>query len=527
MKKLWFLFIYSQLLFAGVVFSQPWPKTYPQWNGSHVYSFVNSYDKGSVFLIGPSFLDYKYSIIVKTDINGNVLWDKYIGNGQYTFMIGQIDQTKDNGLIYCSGFDKYDPTGYSDPCLIKFDPCGEIQWCSVINTPGIFDGSRRVRQTPEGDYVLLTSYSDTNPLNRIQLFKFDSSGNLYWKHDSPGDSVIFNEDGYDLTVLNNGYLITGTCYSPDSGQTGGGWERPYYIRTDTAGNELWRLSYGRDNGYHGLTFSALETIISNTGNFYDVGWHSNYCDTPALDKCLSDGTASYYQDLVPTSCPGSAGQIRFINDTTMMIFSSVTINSSEVKEWMKLDTMGVANYSKTFTQSWVQPSLSRITFDNKIINLYDYNLIIYFYKVNSNFDFDSIYTHQYVYDSLCPHQIISDTIDPNCDLIVSVDDTKTFPQAYKLKVYPNPATNQISVEFPKVLVIKTCQGNNQGTKEYYQWKSTIFEVYNLEGKKVFEKEIPKLQQRLELDISDWERGMYYFRLIYDKQTVDGVKVIVK
>jgi hypothetical protein len=297
-----------------------------------------------MFLLEASYLDYKYSIIVKTDINGNVLWDKYIGNGQYGFRIGQIDQTNDDGFIYCSGFDKYDPTGSSDPFLIKFNPCGELQWCSVINTPGIFDYARRVRQTPEGDYVLLTSYSDINPINRIQLFKFDSTGNLFWKHNYPGDSVIFDEDGYDVLVLNDGYLITGMCYSPDSGQTGGGWERPYYIKTDTSGNELWRLNYGRVNGFHGLIFSNLETIISNTGNFYDVGWHSNYCDTPALNKCLENGSESYYQDIVPTSCPGVNGQLRFFTDTSMTLFTSVTLNNIEVKKWMKIDTMGIEKH---------------------------------------------------------------------------------------------------------------------------------------------------------------------------------------
>jgi hypothetical protein len=349
---------------------------------------------------------------------------------------------------------------------------------------------------------------------------------LFWKHNYPGNSDIFDEDCSDLTVLNDGYLITGTCYSPDSGQSGGGWERPYYIRTDTAGNELWRLSYGRVNGYHGLVFDNLETIVSSTGNFYDVGWHSNYCDTPALNKCLNTGTESYYQDIVPTSCPGVNGQMRFFNDTTLTIFTSVTLNNAEVKKWMKLDTMGIEKYSKTFTQSWMQPNLSHLTSDNKIANFFDYNLIIYFYKLNSNFDFDSIYTHPYVYDSLCPHPIISDTIDPNCNLIVSIDDSKNNPKKSNLKVYPNPATDRIFVEFPKVLVVRNGQGKYQATKEYYQWKSTLFEIYNLEGKKVFEKEIPKLQQQLEIDISDWSRGLYYFRLVYNKQVVAGQKILI-
>jgi hypothetical protein len=525
-KKLWLSLIYFQLLFAGVGFSQPWPKTYPQWNGSHVDWLMNYYDKGYMFLVEASYLDNKYAIIVKTDINGNVLWDKYIGNGQYVFRIGQIDQTNDKGFIYCSGFGKYDPTGSSDPFMIKFNPCGEMQWCSVINTPGIFDYADRVRQTPEGDYVLLTSYSDTNPLNRIQLFKFDSLGNLFWKHNYPGDSVIFNEDGYDVMVLNNGYLITGMCYSPDSGQTGGGWERPYYIRTDTAGNELWRLSYGRDNGFHG--FPGYYTLNSSTGNFYDVGWHSNYCDTPAIFKCMNNGTEGYYNDVIPNACPGGNGSLNWLNDSTFILYAGGTVNNSTVVKWSKLDTLGTVFYSKVFPDGWITSTgYSNVTFDKKIVALSDYQMLIYFYKLNQNFDFDSVYTQQYVYDSLCPHQIVSDTIDPNCDLIVSIDDSRTFPQASKLKVYPNPAMNRISVEFPKVLVVRNGQGGNQSTKEYYQWKSTTFEVYDMEGKKVFEKEIPKLQQRLDVDISNWERGLYYFRLDYEKHTVDGVKVVVE
>jgi hypothetical protein len=155
-----------------------------------------------------------------------------------------------------------------------------------------------------------------------------------------------------------------------------------------------------------------------------------------------------------------------------------------------------------------------------------YHLIIYFYKINSNFDFDSIYIHQYGYDSLCPYPIVSNTIDPDCNLIVSVDDSRTFPQASKLKVYPNPAAGLIRVELPKTLVINTGTGKYQSSKEYFQWKSTILEVYDLQARKVLEKEIPKQQQQLELDISEWSRGLYYFRLVYDKQTIGGEKVVV-
>ena len=108
--------------------------------------------------------------------------------------------------------------------------------------------------------------------------------------------------------------------------------------------------------------------------------------------------------------------------------------------------------------------------------------------------------------------------------MVHVDDSKTLPLLSRLKVYPNPAANRLIAEFPKVLVMKT---NNSGTKEYFSWKSVILEVYNWQGKMAYEQEIRKMQERLEMDVTNWTKGMYYFRLIFEKQTVGGVKVILE
>jgi hypothetical protein len=111
-------------------------------------------------------------------------------------------------------------------------------------------------------------------------------------------------------------------------------------------------------------------------------------------------------------------------------------------------------------------------------------------------------------------------------LIVSIDDSKTNPQKSNLKVYPNPAAGLIRVEVPKTLVINTGNGKYQSSKEYFQWRSTTLEVYDLQGRKVLEKEILKQQQQLEMNVFDWQRGLYYFRLVFDKQTIAGEKVIL-
>jgi len=171
----------------------------------------------------------------------------------------------------------------------------------------------------------------------------------------------------------------------------------------------------------------------------------------------------------------------------------------------------------------------RQTYDNKILLIIiDYigpNSRIELFKFNSDLEYDSVYTRQFNYDSLCPHQIISDTIMPNCDVVAGLLEPLTDPETAALKVYPNPASQKITVEFPKFIVVKTGQSGIGSTTIYHHWKSTILEVYDLSGKKVFEKEVASAQKTLEMDISGWKRGMYYFRLIYNKQTIGEVKVV--
>ena len=148
-------------------------------------------------------------------------------------------------------------------------------------------------------------------------------------------------------------------------------------------------------------------------------------------------------------------------------------------------------------------------------------------KVNSNLAYDSVYNHSFKYDSLCSHPIDSDTIIPNCDLIVDVQEPIDNPETTNLKVFPNPGKTYVTIVLPKYLKLNSGISNFQSTTIYHQWKSTILEAYDLNGRQVFQKEIPKDQSQLEVDVSTWSKGMYFFRLIYNKQMVAGEKVIIE
>ena len=96
-----------------------------------------------------------------------------------------------------------------------------------------------------------------------------------------------------------------------------------------------------------------------------------------------------------------------------------------------------------------------------------------------------------------------------------------------MKIYPNPTFGKLTVILPKYLLVNDNTPPVKSETIYHQWKSTILEAYDLKGNQVYQKEIPKDQTQLELDVSSWAKGMYFIKLIYNKNLVDGKKIIVE
>lgn len=518
MKKLWLLTFFVQIAISS--FAQNWIRYYGY--GSQPYSdyCIEHYDKG--YLLAGGVNTDKYGWLIKTDINGNELWDIKIGNGIDRTEISDVENTLDHGLILCASTALYNPP-HTDPLIMKLNSCGEIEWCNVLVYDNAGDGAIRVKQTLDGGYILCAIlYGDYSGKNIVHLFKFDSGGELFWHKIYNGDSLVNSEFIRDLYVDHQYFLLTGECYYPN-------WLKPYYIQTDTLGNETWILAYGQHLG-SGFVGDAWATVRDIHGNYYSAGRRVN---APELIKISTDGYEMMNVDLFPNTGSGATRIILLFNDTTIIIDASWSLNGTNYYALLKADTLGEIKKIKYLPDPDNSGS-TRVTktFDNKIL-LTGINFVggtssrIVLSKFNSDLEYDSVYTRHFTYDSLCPHPIVSDTIMPNCGVLVSTDEPLTNPETAALKVFPNPAKQKITVEFPQYLVVKTGQSSFGSTTVYHHWKSTTLEVYDLTGKKVFDKEIIRAQNTLEMDVSGWPRGLYYFRLVYDKKTVGGAKVVVE
>jgi hypothetical protein len=516
-KKILIILLIS---FSQSTHCQDWIRYYGYGHQPYASYCIEQYDKGYILL--GDIQSYKYGWIIKTDINGNQLWDLKIGDGIHSLMPSNIEQTRDNGFILCGVTTMFN-SPQSDPFIIKLNACGQPEWCRGLVVDNDYGAGVSIKPTPDGGFCMIGMFYGNNPYDRIRMFKFDSIGELLWVKIYNKTANINSEAMYTMYTDSTTVLMTGFCYYPD-------WLKPYFIETDTAGNENWRLVYSQhtDTSYVG---EAWTTVKSRTGNYYSVGRRENF---PELLKFSSHGYELMNKDLLssPPSNGGASEHLIFSNDTTIIIDGGWSTSSTVYYyALIKTDTLGNIRTTKYLPDSANSgPSWLTKTSDNKIL-LIGMNFIggssrIVLSKFNSDLEYDSVYTRHFIYDSLCPHPIVSDTIVPSC-VVVGIDEPFKNPETAALKVYPNPAGGIVTVEFPKHLVIKNGSAAFGSTTVYERWKSTTLEVYDLSGKRILQQEVVRAQTTMELDVSSWHGGMYYFRLSYNGHTVAGAKVVVR
>jgi len=537
-KFICLVLIIIYFLFNQQGHSQTWPRIFGQDVTAWARDLKETYDHGYLLLgqvnPGPS-VPQVYSWLIKTDINGVQIWDKKMFNLLYQIGGYKMERTSDHGLIIAGSTTSLDQSNY-DAFFIKLNVCGEKEWCKIFSTPGNSEYGLKIIQVQDG-YIALVKYFQDWKQKRIWLFKLDDAGDPVWqKLYAQTDPNLINEECRDLTVTSDGgYLITGDGYYYDSVLTM--WRlRPLMIKTDADGNEQWNLFYGLSSGFRGDV--AQCPTEGPTGQYYCSARHFRDSiptgDSPCFLKFDAAGNEVYYGDLVDSTKLGMSNTLNFINDSVMLIAGgwSHHTNICDSNGIIKTDTLGNVLKKKVLLANVVNTYRAAVvTSDDKYLVTGGFSVNgalphIYLYKLNFNLDFDSIYTMPRVYDSLCPHPIVSDTTDlDDCGVVTSLKEPEEYEEDARLRVYPNPATDRVTVEIPQVLIRKSA-GRGITTTIYHQWEKTRLDVFNLNGNLMFSQEVDHNQTRVHINTSGWPQGMYLARLVFMNEVVAGEKLVI-
>jgi hypothetical protein len=528
MKKLVALLNVILLMAIQYASAQEWIRYYGQGENAVCRYISSTHDNGVV--IGGTINLYKYLWIIKTDVNGNIIWNKKIGNGLGDCTLRNIEQTDDGGFILCGSWTMVNPT--RDAFIMKLNSCAEIEWCKVLDTPDNYDLGIRIKETLEGDFLLMGAYFETNPPSNTSLFKFDALGNLLWHQFYPLDSIYYQDLPYDMYVENDSYLILTDRYYPDPDTVSPATIRHHFTKTDTSGLVLWDLIYGIEEDYYGSPWCLKE---SSSGAFYEAGrhLHQDMTSSPAIVKLTSDGIPLYDADILTNIFFGGLCSIDILHDSLLVMSGRYYPDDQNTSydAFFKTDTLGSLKKTKIIQYTSTGYWSACKTIDSKFIavgnDFYNGSWRIVAVKVNSDLEYDTLYTQPFTYDSLCPYQIVSETINPDCDnVIVKVDEPFRDPLSIQLKIYPNPTDKIITIELPRYLVINS-HGNSAVTTIHHRWSGATLQAIDLRGNIILQKQVSDNSSAIQLDVSALAAGIYQFTLIYQGKQVAGSKVVVK
>ncbi|MBC8319118.1 MAG: T9SS type A sorting domain-containing protein [Bacteroidetes bacterium] len=512
--------VVALVISQGISAQSRWTMQYYGEKDAIGISIKASYDNGYLVLgkHGSNYVNYNW--LIKTNVNGEIIWEKTFGSPSSNIKFSEIDYNTE-GDLYLVGLTGYYSEDDYDPLIMKLNACGEKQWCRVfIEDDNNFANALVV--TPDDGVVVVLRYMSTIPFtDRICLVKFDIAGDMQWKqcYNSP-DTSVYNEDAYDLTMApDGGFLITGRCTYEDPNPPHAWWNKPYYIKTDSEGNFEWEATVHME--ISDIGGKAWNTVLSPDSNYFYSSlshyYHPPFGDSPALLKMDMNGNVVDIYDLAPIDEYGKMIEAKFISDTTLMasaIWGNELIGGPKA---VVIDTLGnMLHDAHLLDNKWM--ASTDVTKDGKLLfftNMLDENdeLDAYLFKLNQQLESDSIYTQPFTYDSLCQYQIVSDTIvQDGCGLIVGTEEH--YHQNDKnddlLKIYPNPTKDVFTIESDIIGI-----------------DGALVEIVGLYGQKIKNIKVPKGQTEVVINIKDWQKGLYLVRMLHKNGLVESGKVIIQ
>ena len=255
-----------------------WNKTYGGPNTDQGYWVVQTNDGGYALigLTNSSGAGGTDTWLVKTDASGNMLWNKTYGGTGEDWDLCMI-QANDGGYAI-SGYTTSFGAGGQDAWFVKTDSNGNMLWNKTYGGTGT-DVLYTIVQTSDGGYTL---GGRTNSFGAggsdAWLVKTDSNGNILWNKTYGGASSEYGL--HMIQTSEGGYAIAGFTISFATGLPGA--YDAWLVKTDASGNMQWHKAFGGPRNEivwsflqanDGAFVLACNTQSYGAGTLTDTDWY--------------------------------------------------------------------------------------------------------------------------------------------------------------------------------------------------------------------------------------------------------------
>lgn len=429
-------------------------------------------------VIGGGTTDYW---IVKLDATGIIQWQKTIGGNGYDYL-ESFHQTADGGFILggrsdsdISGYKTEGNLGGYDYWVVKLSSTGNIQWQNTIGGSGE-DHLYTIQQTEDNGFILGGFSTSGTSLEKSEgnigdddywIIKLNEDGNIEWENTIGGagsdrlNSVIQTSDG--------GYFLggwSGSLISGDKTENSHGDYDFWCLKLNAGGEIIWQKTVG------GTAEDVLKTVNQNSDNSYLLGGYSGSGisgDKTEINLGVSGSYDYWVVKLFPDICTTPSGL--FANNIT---YDHAKLNWNNVYGAEKYQVFyrveGMLEWTKTTTESNFK-NLSGLIPNTS----YEYKIRTKCSGENTEFsttaNFTTLPYRQENYNNLTTNKQIT--------------------------IYPNPASNQITVLSPQSSVDN----------------SSII-ISDISGKIIFQNELTSPETVI--GVSNYAAGIYFIQL-----TIDG------
>ena len=440
-----------------------WTKTYGEVSGvDEVGLFVQQTTDGGYIVSGYTNNAGLDGYLIKTFSNGNIDWAKIFHDSGGSSSSNCVQQTSDGGYVIVGFGPEEFSVSMKDISVIKINATGTILWSKYYGG-GNNDFGNCIQQTTDGGYIITGSTLSFGAGNSdVCLLKLDSLGALQWSktyggtNNDFGNSVQQTKDG--------GFIITGSTQS-----YGSGGSDIYLIKTDSNGAELWANAYGTTSG--DFSYSVRQTfdkgyIISGSTYHFGVTLYDAY-----LIKTDSMGSEVWSNTFGVLGQNEYGYSVEQTNDSCYIILGNAGGINNDIY-LIKTDKNGNSGCNES----------DPLTITNAVVGS------VFSSTTNTNLaSISAINAYPII-----GRGGITTTLCYSTGINESHIDNET------LNIYPNPATNQITMEF-----------------DLAETKNTFIEIKNLLGQTVeniTNTAFSKGANKIEIEINEFSKGLYFIQL---------------